>query len=697
MSAFESVRRVTTQDVICYCRGEELRSNSRFISWIPPTLKLLTLLLLCVTAALLIDKRDRLFDWHKFRGGKSSKPYRTVKYSPVRTDCDAVEEVTSVDTFVDSWRDGTLWTNTTVLQTARYTYGLAGLTEQEFVENHCTEEELRNLFNPFKSNDLRRAKECRHGAMINAPGGPTSCTAGLYAHVVNGSVTGVRAAPAGYFSPDAFTCLVRCPHGGFCPQSQPTLRNDRKCRYPAKVDKEQRRVDIENTNKSVVASLCPGSRFLYLCPGGHYCKFAETRVKCRRGYRCPRGSDKERVCDGAKPFATARRVCPEAGTQYPDYTFPLLLFVGAIFSLALITFVASGALAKAVTATVRFFTNLFREWQDRVSSTRESERVASPPASQRISSGCRSLFTTIAEGERRLHLYLLKRIVGNDGSGVWSGFSATRTSRHAFYGLLILFAACVLYMIVEPLFSILVILAFFVTLMGCFGMCYFDARRAVDDLERQYKDYLHDQKEADVRDVDDEPPAVFTFCGCTSRANAVIAAIAALFFALSVVFRNVEVGVIAFAVLCITILGVACLCAPNGCPRCNCVNCCCCMRSYDRRSFATLAFRARQSRCTPDFDGVSVRNSRRRRRISFRVSSMRSEASVTQLSSPGGTRIQPIDFRIDLSFTNLGLTLRSNSSVILDGASGTISAGNLTAVMGTRNQCSNSPSCSDIA
>lgn len=688
MASFESVRRVTTQDVICYCHGEELRSRSRILACIPRLLKGLVLVALTVTAALLVEKRDRLFDWHKFRGGKSSKPYRTVKYSPVRTGCDAVEDVTSARSFVDSWNDGTLWTNTTVLQTVRFTYGLAGLTEQEFVENHCMEDELRNLFNPFKSNDLRRAKECRHGAIGNAPGGPASCTAGLYAHVVNGSVTGVRAAPAGYFAPGAFTCIVRCPHGGFCPQSEPTVRNDRKCRYPAKVDKEQRRIQIENASGSVVTAICPGSRFLYLCPGGYFCKFAETRVKCRRGYRCPRGADRERECDGAKPFVTARRVCPHSGTQYPDYTIPLMLFVGAISSLALITFVATGALANAITTAVRFVIDVLHEWQDRVSYSRDIEPGGAVTVTRHISSRFHNFFATIIEEEQRLHLYLLKRIAGNDGSGVWSGFSATRTSRHAVYGILILFIAFLLYVIVDPLFSILMILSFFVMLMGCFGMCYFDARRAVDDLERQYKEYVQEQKEAYVQDIDDEPPAVFTFCGCTSRANAIVAVIALIFFVVAVFFGNAEVGLIAFFVLCITGIGVACLCAPNGCPSCSFVNCCCCMRRYDRRSFAQLAFLARQRRPTPEFDAAEGRNSRRRRRSSFRVVSMRSEPSATQLSSPGGTRIQPIDLRIDLSFTNLRLTLRSNSGIILDGASGTISAGNLTAVMGTRNQCS---------
>ena len=74
-------------------------------------------------------------------------------------------------------------------------------------------------------------------------GDAAACGAGLYLHKDAVGQTKVAAAPSGFFAPEFQTCLVRCPPGGYCPQSEYHADND-KCKFPARVEPPTRPAEL---------------------------------------------------------------------------------------------------------------------------------------------------------------------------------------------------------------------------------------------------------------------------------------------------------------------------------------------------------------------------------------------------------------------------------------------------------------------
>ena len=128
-----------------------------------------------------------------------------------------------------------------------------------------------------------RNPACRFDAIGDNGEDALACGGGFFRYkpYVNATYSEVRAVPAGYFSPEFQTCIIRCAPGGYCPQSvrQSTsvwnwttetfeTHYHGKCKFPSSVEKSVKPSVINATTQEEV---CPGSQWLHLCPAGKGC------------------------------------------------------------------------------------------------------------------------------------------------------------------------------------------------------------------------------------------------------------------------------------------------------------------------------------------------------------------------------------------------------------------------------------------
>lgn len=318
-------------------------------------------------AAYWIYVRDRLYEYrrriHSWYDLLLIYQFRTLK-----VDCETFRQggedqaTYYVDDLVDS-----LDVNSTVeiLEAAlEATEGLGNLTKDEYLINHCDGNTMERIFNMNLREEERRDPDC----VFTDRDGP-QCVAGMFQYLpVNYTDFGqarVEPAPPGYFSPEFFKCLIRCPGGAGCLQSHHhyppdslELKHDGygntysltkkalKCTYALNVDRSQKPVAVVDDESKETRYYCalprplvliclagPGARYLYLCPAGYECPSPETPKPCPRGHYCPRGSRRAHACDGALPFYRQGAICDGEMISFPDYSKPASLFFVACVSL----------------------------------------------------------------------------------------------------------------------------------------------------------------------------------------------------------------------------------------------------------------------------------------------------------------------------------------------------------------------------
>lgn len=663
-----------------------------------------------LSTTVVIMRRQRLFEWSSFDAGQGRKPFKTFKFKPIRTSCSAIAsssedgEMASIPKngadLLDVLRGGSdFWRNATVV-TVGYTWGLAGLSEAEFLENHCDFDDLKRLANPLKKVERRRAENCRIGRAGSAAGNGAACYAGVYAHKINGEVVDARPAPDGYFSPDGFDCIVRCPAGAYCPRSLPSKPNRtdfKQCEFPGNVDVDLIAVTYDETR------FCPGSRAVNLCPEGYRCKWAEARVKCDRGYVCPRGSASQRRCHGIFGgtgfLARPNHICSTTGTAYPDYRRPLAVFVVVFALLAVIALTASGTAARvtndlrrylrSATSDVSFFSRKYTTSEEESPSTGDERRFFHGRFSPRRKTGSTApRTTTLATGtrrwtlERHWHRRLLAVVVGDADGLVYAGQSPLTVSRSAVYGALIFFLSWAILWHIPTTFLIgelIVVISFFFMIFGCCGLCFFDLMHAIDSYTETIRttlddddDDVHegtgrgpndgvvgngtDQVEHEERyaiSIDDvfheaEHAVVLTACGCRKRANVIVASLAFVFVLVTFptwffLLEDGTFSITIFAMIVVVVAGAGALCL-------------------------SVPYGYRPTRLCGEDPGVDeaefrrrvdeIKLQRRRDAEDHRRPELahvrRSNTSVEDIGS------QQVELRIDLAFQNLCLRLRSN-------------------------------------
>lgn len=700
-----------TSDVLCCCQQWVApRSDSRFLQCLQRLVGHVFLGSMIAAAAVVLYRRDKLFDWHKFHAGQGRKPYKTFKITPIETSCASVTDADGSEAsgrdIVDVWFDGG---TVSVTSTVSSTYGLAGLTEDEFDDNHCDDDQLRVMSNPFKLPDRRRSDECRDGSIGSVVGNGAACAAGLYGHVVNGTVIDVRPSPEGYFSPFGFTCIVRCPKGGYCPQSTPknNKTDAKKCEYPKNVDKTALAVSVLNASGVEVQRLCPGARFLYLCPGGYRCKFSESLVDCDKGFRCPRGSASQQRCAGASSITSPETSCPSKNTEFPDTTIPLAVFLSCTLGIAALLLAFGGSLGKAWEVVDAYLCMDGRRHttrgKSRLGAMRRIGEVASIIIVAERGLHQRVVQAVLARPDRDIRASSLRRLspehavlgsLEDAETKRFSGCTAPNVSRCAIYGSILLFAwYAVAVATTEFVFFIPVVLASVIMLVGFFGLCTLDTTADVAAYNDDIRDKLlerddYDDYSGDVRisygDIfsEGEAPIVLTAYGCSRRANLATGACALLFFVV-LLPAVVERGLFnwrSIVLLCLLLVA-----------------------TFAVVGFATLRltrpwsdgvvtyddFRARIKRGrmvatpTPVDDGTEDQQDdeeegeqeRKEGREAPRRISMR-RSNVSRLTN------KVVDLRIDLQYRNLCVRLRRGGTMVLNGASGRILSGNVTALLG---------------
>lgn len=151
--------------------------------------------------------------------------------------------------------------------------GIGDFTEDEFLINHCDGEQMQVIFNPNLREEERRDPDC----VFTDRDGP-QCAAGMFEYLQISDYGGVieparvLPAPAGYFSPEFFKCVVRCPGGAACLQSNytnstgvhhashggsyTTFHPDIKCRYFEGIDRSQQPVTVEDDESQETRYYC---------------------------------------------------------------------------------------------------------------------------------------------------------------------------------------------------------------------------------------------------------------------------------------------------------------------------------------------------------------------------------------------------------------------------------------------------------
>ncbi|KAH8095625.1 ATPase [Aureococcus anophagefferens] len=232
----------------------------------------------------------------------------------------------TLEEWVDFFRDPDEFYNATVSALLE-TFGSGGLTADEFYANHCDGEQLRKLANARKPVDARDPR-----CAFESDASDAACAGGLFRwRYDNGEPGDVDAAPEGFFSPEFQTCLVRCAAGGYCPRSNTTNPRDTKCRYPGSVDKS-----IASHKVGGGRRVCPGSKHLYLCPAGSYCRDSAQRHKCHTNHACPTGSTRGARCHALFHGGKSSVPCEDEGLKFPDYSETCALFVATVACLLLL-------------------------------------------------------------------------------------------------------------------------------------------------------------------------------------------------------------------------------------------------------------------------------------------------------------------------------------------------------------------------
>ena len=263
--------------------------------------------------------------------GERNSWMETLVFRDFKVSCDSLRDgdgatPDTLEEWVDFFRDPDEFYNATVSALFE-TFGSGGLTADEFYANHCDGDQLMKLANARKPVDARDPR-----CAFESDESDAACAGGLFRwRYDNGKTGDVDAAPEGFFSPEFQTCLVRCAAGGYCPRSNTTNPWDTKCRYPGSVDKS-----IASHKVGGGRRVCPGSKHLYLCPAGSYCRDSARRHKCHANHACPTGSTRGARCHGLFHGGKSSVPCEDEGLKFPDYSETCALFVATVACLLLL-------------------------------------------------------------------------------------------------------------------------------------------------------------------------------------------------------------------------------------------------------------------------------------------------------------------------------------------------------------------------
>ncbi|KAH8049965.1 ABC transporter G family member [Aureococcus anophagefferens] len=353
----------------------------------------------------------------------------------------------------------------------------AGLTADEFYANHCDGEQLRKLANARKPVDARDPR-----CAFESDASDAACAGGLFRwRYDNGKPGDVDAAPEGFFSPEFQTCLVRCAAGGYCPRSNTTNPRDTKCRYPGSVDKS-----IASHKVGGGRRVCPGSKHLYLCPAGSYCRDSAQRHKCHTNHACPTGSTRGARCHALFHGGKSSVPCEDEGLKFPDYSETCALFVATVACLLL--------LVRALTSS---------------KAARAKARFAGAPGDRRRAARRRDAFglTTTTDGDA-----LSPKSVVDDELGQDAPFYSLSFEDHA---KVVFFAggAALTLMLVSVFHNgvaVAAVLFAAVSVFGCCGLCHYDVIAMA---------------------LRSESGAVWTCCGCARRSHVALCVVFGVVFA----------------------------------------------------------------------------------------------------------------------------------------------------------------------
>ncbi|KAJ8606285.1 hypothetical protein CTAYLR_010322 [Chrysophaeum taylorii] len=731
-SPVRAARRVarTHKEICCWLGVDQHRCLGRMLNWATGgNLFATTTQLICLAGAgFWIWYRDTLYE---FRRGDDF--YLTVYYEPVEGDCDAFKDKKDQDKYVSTTDEfATLWIYNELIFYAGDlmldTFGPGVLSAEEFELNHCDPDTLQRMMNYELKEEERRDPACEW-----TDNAGKECEGGMYRYESpDDGETTVESAPPGYYSPEFFTCLVRCPTGGFCPRSRTkdtTMTHNTKCKYPGRVDKHRetardRRPRIlllssflPDTSRKTVSQVavyddetnttryvCPGSRHLYLCPEGNECQSSDTRSLCPSGTHCPRGSKKRQACDGASPLASHHTLCSSPGLGYPDYSVPATVFFVVCISTAVVLHLFS---------TYGYGSSRARRRRRLARASARHERAVLLDASTTLNNNTESATSSrsvvaamryLSKAEARWHRRVIEALTGvgrhdtidpslrSQYYGVCSSINVSRLVVYCGGGSFIL--AGVALAGIEPA-TFPCMLFFGLCLYGMCGVCQLDL---VSSLRQT------------------DGGTVFTSLGCTRHANLVVFGI---FSFVALVFLSVGFGdnrhlikfdegltwvqfatLMSLVIVFATGVGALCLRHATCCQACSCFDCCCCSAldavEADVRVFSEekspsvddgieLATSSNSSTNNPEFGGgVSSGDA---------PTGSRSSATSPLVLNPFRwhrrlRREEPkrvtddVELRIDLRFEGLGLRLRSSGRVILNGVSGSIDSGCVTAIMG---------------
>lgn len=485
--------------------------------------------------------------------------------------------------------------------------------------------------------------------------------------------------------------------------------------------------------------VCPGSRHVYLCPGGYECADSAKRRVCPASSYCPTGSKSHRTCDAAYPLASYRNICSKEGMAFPDYSMPTAVFYIVCISVVAILHVFPMIAAMGAKARTRQRPSLQAEQgQALETSDRVSSRVANSSSAMSASARIASALQWCCILEMRAHSYVVNLVTDNKSE---SGHQPIDVPLHShYYGVCssINLSRLVLYCSISSFVCVMMALAKLepatfpaillcvLAIYGCCGLCHIDLVSS-------------------LRKTDGE--VVYTSMGCTQRANLLVCALFGLVFVIvfcvalgddhrvfnlhkvckaastenSCVLRlqlcaqGISWEELSFLVCLgtclITGLGALCLRHATACQACNCFDCCCCTAVEEEYkvheqevgsgavTFSTLRIGdeqgvelSRMGGCAQSTGSDVVRSP---------PSSTETESHVRHIHFPNPLSHNPfrqrrlrrenprgvsdeIELRIDLSFDGLGLRLRNSGRVILRGVTGTIESGCVTAIMGAK-------------